>query len=98
MESTVNMMARPGMTESHHDVTMKSRPSATMTPQAGVRRWDARTEETERRFQQDDITHLERRKDDDGVEHVGEDVAEDDAKVRRPGDASPCDEVHLLQR
>ena len=98
MESTVNMMARPGMTESPPGRDDEVAALGDHDAPRGVRRRDARAEEAERRLQQDDVSHLERREDDDGVEDVREDVAEDDAQVRGPRDAGARDEVHLLER
>ena len=59
---------------------------------------DAVAEERQRRLEDDRGRDQQRRRDDHDADGVGEDVLEDDARVRGTGDARRLDELALPQR
>ena len=74
----------PGKVENHHASRRYWRPSAIITPQSGVGRLGAETDEAERGRRQHGEADVHRRFDQDRGEGVGQDMREEDAAAAGP--------------
>ena len=72
--STVNMIASPGKTLTHHADLEIGAPVGEHAAPARDERIDAEPEEGEAAFEQDVVGDLQRHQDDDGAENVGQDM------------------------
>ena len=100
MESTTSMMVSPGKNDTHQPevVAIRSRPSATIRPQAGLGLGMPAPRKLKVDFDDYDEPDLEGGQHHQAVEHVREDMPEHDSSVGRSCDLGPRYEIRRANR